>query len=432
MTQPIESLWQQPVILLDGATGTWLQKAGMAGGSPEKWVLEHKEVLRSLQEAYYAVGSRIIYAFTFGANRVKLKQHGFSEENVEDINKQMAAISCDVRDAWQNSHPGSSVFVAGDLAPTGAFLAPAGTLSFAELVAIYKQQVHALLAAGVDLFVIETMFDLAQTRAAVLAIRDLCDLPVFVTMTLEAHGRTLSGNTPLTCLLSLAELGVQAFGLNCSHGPEKLGEWLSPLVDISPIPLIAKPNAGLPREENGQTVFPMDPGSFADNMQTLADQGIRLLGGCCGTTPDHIKAVNEQLMVKQPDFVQQPETLPAVICSGRTAWSVDLPALKEARPVRPAAASDLADEIMDASDDEPDFISITLPELPETDSPDFQAWISALEEAQSMTAIPFIFTEVTKEQAAKLSVLLRWYHGRAGVMAVEPLNLPDTVACLII
>ncbi len=425
--ETFRQLSESPIIL-DGATGTWLQSKNLPSGTcPEKWVLDNPQILAELQAAYCESGSRILYAFTFGANRLKLMHHGLAEHEVPDYNMKLATISCQVRDQWNESHPDKQVYVAGDLAPTGAFLAPAGTLTFDQLTKIYQEQAASLIDAGVDLFVIETMYDLAQARAAVIAIRDLCNLPIMVSMTLEAHGKTMSGNSLTDCLLTLASLDIQAFGLNCSHGPEKLGEWLQPLLSISPVPLLAKPNAGLPRQEGDRTIFPMQPDSFAHHMARLADLGITLTGGCCGTTPDHITALSQMIAKKQTRQSGRPAQLPAMISSGRRYLSVDQDLLKDMDRIKIDDPDSLIDELLDIDDNEMSACLLELPDLSELAADDLLNWTRALEEAQSMIAMPMVFVCESEKQVSGLKQVLRYYHGRAGILSENPICVPGAL-----
>ncbi len=401
-------------LILDGATGTQLQLAGMPSGvCPELWVLDHPAVLEHLQRAYLSAGSSIIYAFTFGANRIKLAAHHLNPDETVDINRRLSAVSVSVRDQWRKDHPESPVWVAGDLAPTGLFLSPAGDLAFDDLVDIYREQVRAQLAAGVDLFVAETMMDLAQTRAAVLAVQAECDLPVMTSLTFEANGRTLSGNTPQECLISLASLGAAAFGLNCSFGPDKLIELLQPLLAISPVPLLAKPNAGMPHLIDGHTSFPMQAPEFASAMRPMAAAGVRLMGGCCGTNPDYITRLADELRRQPVVSRQKPSDCGYWICSSRQSALVDSTA---GLPSIPCQTPDqLADDVPDQLDDEPPAAILDFSAVRQTG--EVTAWIEALLQLQLMTAVPLIFKDVPEFLSDDL---LRIYQGRAGIIGRYP------------
>ncbi len=269
-------------IYLDGATGSNLLKRGMpAGVCPEEWILEHRDVLLGLQKEFIEAGSRIIYAPTFSANAVKLKEYGL-EDKIGWMNRELVVIS---REA-----AGDGCLVAGDLTMTGEQLAPIGTMDFEELVEIYKEQIGYLVEAGVDLLVVETMMSLQESRAALIAAKECCDLPVMVTMTFEADGRTLYGTDAKTAAVVLESLGACAIGANCSTGPDKMAELIRAMAEVASIPVIAKPNAGLPfLDKDGNTTYDMDSGTFAEGMALLVEAGASILGGCCGTTPEYIE-----------------------------------------------------------------------------------------------------------------------------------------------
>lgn len=280
-------------LILDGATGTNLMKAGMPGGvCPEKWILEHPDVLIDLQKKYVDAGSNIIYAPTFGTNRIKLQEYGLEDKQEEMISKLVG---------YSKEAAAGKALVAGDITMTGRQLAPMGTLQLEELIDIYKEQILIMEKAGVDLLVVETMMSLAESRAAVIAAKEVCDLPILVTLTFEENGRTLFGTDAETAGIVLESLGVDAVGVNCSTGPAKMAEIVSAISKVTTIPLIAKPNAGLPQvDENGRTVYTMTETEFAEEMKLLVDCGAVILGGCCGTTPDHIEALHHMIQDMEP------------------------------------------------------------------------------------------------------------------------------------
>lgn len=276
---------------LDGATGTELIKRGMpAGVCPEAWVLEHPEAIASVQQAYAGSGSDLLYAPTFGGNPLKLAEFGL-EKRTAEINEELVRIS-------RRAVPGKLVF--GDIAPTGQLVEPFGPLAFERAVALYKEQVRALIAGGVDGFAIETMMDLQEARAALLAIRELCDLPAIVTMTFEPGGRTLTGVHPVSALATLQALGADAFGCNCSTGPAAMAEIIRTIKPYAKIPLVAKPNAGMPHLVGEETKFDLAPEAFAEEAALLADAGANLIGGCCGTSPAHLAALHRKLGGRRP------------------------------------------------------------------------------------------------------------------------------------
>lgn len=288
MTREVfRELWKNKTVILDGATGTNLQEAGMpVGVCPEQWILEHPQVLIDLQKNYVEAGTDILYAPTFSANRLKLQEYGL-EDRLGEMNRKLVALSKQA--VGENGI--RKVYIAGDLTMTGQQLYPIGELKFEELVAIYKEQARALLDAEVDLFVVETMMSLQECRAAVIAIRELCDLPVMVSLTYQTDGRTLYGTTPEIAAVVLQGLGADAIGINCSTGPEDMLTPVKKMAEYATIPVFAKPNAGLPRLKDGKTVFDTTPEEFAGFGKKLIEAGAAFVGGCCGTTPAHIKAL---------------------------------------------------------------------------------------------------------------------------------------------
>lgn len=267
-------------LILDGATGSNLQKAGMPTGvCPELWIMEHEEALIRLQEEYVEAGTDILYAPTFSGNREKLKEYGLSDRT-EEINKRLVAIS--------KKAAKDRALVAGDMTMTGVALEPVGPMKLEELIDIYKEQARCLFEAGVDLFVVETMMSLAETRAAVIAIREVCDLPVMVSMTFQEDGRTLYGTDPVTAVVVLQSIGADVIGVNCSTGPEQMLPVVRKMKEYADVPLLVKPNAGLPELVEGETIYPMSAEEFASFGPAFVEAGAGLLGGCCGTTPEHI------------------------------------------------------------------------------------------------------------------------------------------------
>lgn len=276
-------------LYLDGATGSNLVKAGMPSGvCPEKWILEHPDVMRALQERYVAAGTDILYAPTFTANRIKLAEYGLQNQ-MRDMIKRLVAISKSAA-----ARAGRPVYVAGDLTMTGEALRPVGKMELEELIDVYKEQISCLADAGVDLLVIETMMSLAEARAALIATKEICDLPVMVTMTFETDGRTLYGTDAKTAAVVLEALGADAVGVNCSTGPAHMKPIVEEMVRYTGIPVIAKPNAGLPGlDEQGNTCYSMGADEFAEEMGELIAAGASVLGGCCGTTPEFIAKIRE-------------------------------------------------------------------------------------------------------------------------------------------
>lgn len=293
------------IIYLDGATGSNLVKAGMPSGvCPEQWILEHREVMLQLQKEYVQAGTNILYAPTFTANRVKLAEYHL-EKNMSSMIHDLVAIS---KEAAADT-PGHPVYVAGDITMTGEQLRPMGKMELEDLIAIYKEQILCLVDAGADLLVVETMMSLAETRAALIAAKEVCDLPVIATLTFEADGRTLFGTDAKTAAVVLESLGASAIGANCSTGPAQMEGIISDMVSVTTIPVIAKPNAGLPfLDENGTTCYNMEAEEFTEEMQVLVNAGATILGGCCGTTPEFIRQLHDRFgTVAQVTAARRPE-----------------------------------------------------------------------------------------------------------------------------
>ena len=293
------------IIYLDGATGSNLVKAGMPSGvCPEQWILEHREVMLQLQKEYVQAGTNILYAPTFTANRVKLAEYHL-EKNMSSMIHDLVAIS---KEAAADT-PGHPVYVAGDITMTGEQLRPMGKMELEDLIAIYKEQILCLVDAGADLLVVETMMSLAETRAALIAAKEVCDLPVIATLTFEADGRTLFGTDAKTAAVVLESLGASAIGANCSTGPAQMEGIISDMISVTMIPIIAKPNAGLPfLDENGTTCYNMEAEEFTEEMQVLVNAGATILGGCCGTTPEFIRQLHDRFgTVAQATATRRPE-----------------------------------------------------------------------------------------------------------------------------
>lgn len=331
------------VRILDGATGTLLQKKGMpAGVCPEKWALENPDILSGIQTDYINSGSDIIYTFTFGANSLKLKEFGI--EDTEGYNRELARLSKKVA--------AGRAFVAGDIAPTGQMMEPFGIYSFEDIVNAYKRQVHGLLEGGVDMFAVETMMDIQEARAAVIAIKESCDLPVIATMTFGSGGHTINGTDPLTALITLQSLGVDAFGCNCSSGPSEMLELIRQIKPYAKVPLIAKPNAGIPKLIGDETVFSMDADEFSAYTSDFVKAGANLTGGCCGTTPLFIKKVFEAAKGEKGLGIQIEEDT-TMISSARQCVSLISDMLSSAvgRRINPDSDRELFEELIDGSMD---------------------------------------------------------------------------------
>lgn len=285
------------IIFLDGATGSNLIKAGMpVGVCPEQWCINNPDVIIRLQKEYVEAGTDILYAPTFSGNRIKLKEYHL-EHDVEYINRELVKLSKKAADG--------KALVAADITMTGRQLYPVGDLQFEELVDVYKEQISYVCLEGADLIVVETMMSLAECRAALIAAREVCDLPVMVTLTFNEDGRTMFGTDAHTAVAVLQSMGVDAIGANCSTGPDMMAEIIKDMADYAKVPIIAKPNAGLPSLCDGVTVYNMGAEEFASEMLKVVESGATIVGGCCGTTPGHIKALKDKINETGADILCQ-------------------------------------------------------------------------------------------------------------------------------
>ena len=284
MNRFLKRLAQPGILVADGATGTMLQKAGLPVGAPsELWVLENPDGVRDLHRSYVKAGSDVILTDTFGGSRTKLEKTGLGEKVVE-INRKAAQLAREVA--------GEKVIVFGDIGPTGALLEPLGDLSEAEAITVFAEQAGALAEGGVDAILIETISDLSEAIAAVKGARQVTDLPVLVTFSFDTHGRTMMGVKPAKAVKEMSALGVDVIGANCGR---TLTENLAAIQEMrQAVPdavLMAKPNAGLPHTDGSGSVYDVTPEIIAEYARKFADLGVRILGTCCGSTPEHIRAV---------------------------------------------------------------------------------------------------------------------------------------------
>ena len=276
------------ILLLDGATGSNLMASGMPRGiCTETWVIEHKEIFQELQRAYIAAGSQVIYAPTFGGNRINLAKHGLTDR-IEEINRTLVGYSRELA--------GDGVYVAGDITTSGSFITADGDYTYDDAFKMYQEQVKILADAGIDLIAAETMINIEETLAAVDAANSVCDLPIMCTMTVEADGSIFSGGNAIEAAVSLEAAGADAVGINCSVGPDQLVSVVRSIKENVSIPVIAKPNAGMPTiDDKGNAVYSMNPEDFASYMKILIENGASVVGGCCGTTPAFIRALHDSI-----------------------------------------------------------------------------------------------------------------------------------------
>ena len=286
--QEFARLTEGRITYLDGAFGSNMVKRGMPKNiCVEAWLLDHRDWVSDLQKQYLEAGSQIIYAPTFSANCISLRKHGKEADTVR-LNKELVELTLE--------NVQGQAWVAGDLTTSGELLDPLGDLTEEELYEAYCQQIEALAQAGADLLVAETMLSLPETEVALRAALDTCKLPMICTLTVREDGRALFGGTAVEAVETLQAQGACAVGVNCSVGPDQLQEVVKAMKACAKVPIVVKPNAGLPvTNEEGEAVYQMSPRDFADHMAALVDLGANLIGGCCGTTPEYIRILRQQI-----------------------------------------------------------------------------------------------------------------------------------------
>lgn len=329
-------------VILDGGTGTLLQARGLgAGESPELWNLTHPDELAAIHRAYYDAGSDLVVANTFGANPLKLGGRC-------DLTQTVTAALNNLRAARDGAGHG---FLGLDLGPTGKLLAPLGELDFDDTLASFRAVVEAGVRAGAEVVFVETMTDLYELKAAVLAARSCCALPVLATVAFDGNGRLLTGGDPAALVSLLEGLGVTALGVNCGVGPVQLGDTARRLLELASVPVILKPNAGLPCTQGGHAHYDIDADQFAAAMAPLAGAGAMLLGGCCGTTPEHIAKLRAACEGLPLVPVEQKEHI--LVSSGSMALDLRTADLSALSPISvPDDPDDLLDEVFDRQDGE--------------------------------------------------------------------------------
>jgi methionine synthase I (cobalamin-dependent) len=371
-------------MLLDGATATNLSECGMPGGvCVEKWILEHPEPLLKLQRAFIAAGSRAVYAPTFGANRACLKQYGLENE-VTELNRQLVALS-------QSVAKPAGVLVGGDISPTGLFVPPYGKADFDDIYDIYREQIRALDEAGVDFLAIETQNSLADMRAAVLAARTT-NLPIFVTVTVDQSGHTMTGGSLLPAVITLQAMGVDAIGLNCSFGPGPMLEQIESILPYTSIPIIAKPNT---MREEPRKAFLL-PDEFANEMRALLHAGVKIAGGCCGATPEHIRALAQAMKDTTPQELQEEPDSDAAAIESEAFFLGDNIVFSEPIP----CTSRLGENLIDLDDER---VTAALVEVTSLDD------AKLLGESSAMTRLPIA---VHCDNLPVLDAALRYFQGR--------------------
>lgn len=403
-------------MILDGAMGTELQKKGMpVGVCPEAWCLDHPDAVAETHASYSDAGADIVYTATLGGNRLKLGEYGI--KNVAEINEGLARVA--------KKAVGSGTLVAGDIGSTGTFVDPFGPLDFEEAVEIYKEQVRGLIAGGVDLFVIETMIDIQETRAALLAVKEMGPYFTIATMTYEKEGRTLNGTDPVTALITLQSLGADAVGCNCSTGPEAMIGFLEMMKPYATVPLVVKPNAGMPRLEGNRTVFDMTPAEFASFGPKLAAAGANMMGGCCGTTPEFIRELKNSVSGLKPLPAERKALSALSSAWGHKIFEKENPLAVVGERLNPTGKKRLQQELLDGN------MSLVRQMAKEQEQGgaellDVNAGVPGIDEVKTIKEIIRILATACKlplvidsSKVETIETALRYYPGRALINSIS-------------
>lgn len=328
--------------IFDGAMGTMLQEGGLkAGACPELMNLEHPDVVRKIHEAYIEAGATMIETNTFGASALKLDHYGL-EDRVAEINQAAVRIALEASQGRAK--------IVGSLGPTGRFIVPLGDLEFEEACQSFYEQAKALAEAGADYLIFETCIDIQEMRAGLLAAKDATKLPIICQLSYSEDGRSVTGTDPQTAAITLEALGADIIGVNCSLGPQELVPIVEALANNCSVPISVLPNAGMPRLENGRTIFPMEPDEFASWGTKLVAAGATYLGGCCGTTPAHIKALTEAVKDLSPAERKPRDNRLRLTSRSKTVIiDKDLPTTLIGERINPTGRKKLAEEIKNGS-----------------------------------------------------------------------------------
>lgn len=414
---------KENVVCLDGGCGTYLQKNGLVGGEqPERWNVSHPEVIVGMHKAYYDAGSNVVFTNTFGANSLK-----YSVEELESVVK--AAVA-NAKAARELSAAPQEKFVALDIGPLGKLLKPMGDLDFEEAVEIFARTVRFGAEAGVDLAVIETMSDSYETKAALLAVKENCDLPVLVSNAYGEGGRLMTGASPEVMVAMLEGMGADIIGANCSLGPKQLRGVVEKILAAASVPVVLKPNAGLPRIENGVTVFDVTMEEFAEEVADLVKGGVRAVGGCCGTTPEYIACLTEKLQGIAPVAVAEKDG--AVVTSSSVAVSFEDepeigmldPAENESyrQALEEGEMDDVLDEAFELQDDDAEVIGIC---ADAEGVEEVSVLPAVVDEIQAVIKTPLL---LCSENMAALDAALRRCNGKAAVKLTENADVASVAA----
>lgn len=404
--------------IFDGAMGTMLQNAGMkTGDCPEYLNITNPKMVQDVHRAYFEAGSDIIETNTFGASRIKLAEYNLSDK-VAEINT--AAVQ-NVKIATAGKAK-----VAGSMGPTGGFIKPLGELNFDEVYQNYYEQAKALASAGADYILIETCIEIQEMRAALLAAKDACDLPVICQLSFSEDGRTVTGTDPQSAAIILSAMGADVIGANCSLGPEQLVPIVKELAENCSCPISIQPNAGMPHLVDGKTVFPMTPEDFGKWAPELVKAGATFIGGCCGTTPAHIKAIKEALKGVDEPVRKEPSNDLALASRSKTVFiGKDLPTRLIGERINPTGRKKLAAEIKNGS-----FISVKREAIEQEQAGaqilDVNMGVAGIDQAEAMKKAVMEISQLVNiplaidtSDAKALEAGLKAYPGRALINSVS-------------
>ena len=412
MSSFLKSL-ESKILVFDGSKGAMLQRMGLESHTcPESWNLDKPEKVKEIYALYIKAGSDVIQTNTFGANRAILDKFNLGDK-VDEINT--ASIKLAKETAKENA------FVAVSVGPTGKLMEPSGDMTFEEAYNIFKEQIIAATKAGADIINFETFTDLLEMRSAILAAKENSDLPIIASMSFESKGYTMMGNTPACCAIACQSLGVDMLGANCSTGPSEMIKVIEEMSKFSNLPISAKPNAGIPEFINGSPVYHELPNDFKIYVKEFMDKGVRLIGGCCGTTPEHVLVIREELDRLSKPALSKTKAKASYISSA--SKYLDIASLKNARVAIFADSSNsddfkncsfidaVTDRVMDIMSEDYDAVYISL------DSISKQEYLSqAIKTIQSYIKLPLIIHSNSVECIDKA---LRIYNGRAGIVLRE-------------
>ncbi len=403
---------QNSMVVLDGAMGTLLQAAGLAPGEqPEEWNLSHPSVIQGIHEEYIRAGADVIYANTFGANALK-----FGDRTEEVVR---AGVTCAVR-AAKNC---GGAFVALDVGPLGKMLSPLGNLPFERAVELFSRTISAGVKAGADVIAIETMNDIYEAKAAVVAARECCGLPVMVTLVFGEDGKTMTGTTPEAAVALLEGLRVDALGVNCSLGPAQMKGVVKRMLAAASVPVAVKPNAGLPSCVDGKTEYSLEARAFAEQTASLVKLGARLAGGCCGTTPEYIRALKAALSGCRARAVKQKNS--TVVSSYTNAVYFGYTPVLIGERINPTGKKKLKEALRSGDVDYILGEAVAQEQagahvldvnvgLPELDEPSVLA--RTVREIQAVTALPL---QIDTSDPSAMEAAMRVYNGKPLVNSVN-------------